>query len=986
MNKIAITHQNNTINYDDFNNKVNVFGIYLQSKDIKLNTMVALYLPRNIQTIIAIATLNKIKATFILFDKNTASKDVIKICNEHDIKYILSDEIFDNFNNLDINMVDSISPMPDMNNFIAKNQDDNNQHIAYINFTSGTTGIPKGVVVLQNSLIKKINSLISAYQIDNTSFIAQIARLSFDASISEIFAFLVSKSTLNIIDDAEKSSPSLLSLALNKNHSTHLYITPQLLNLLNPQMLPHLKVIISMGDKAIQSIVDTWASKVILINSYGPAEVTIATTSTILKPTDNPLKIGKALVDTDLYILDDNLSPLKQGEVGELYCASDILALGYLNNPILTKEKFLDNIFLNKNGFKRMYKTGDLAYFDENNDIIFVGRTDRQVKISGIRIELDGIEEILQKSPHIKHIAIVAYDNKLHAYIVPLNNVDNNTTPMLSTPLPDNKTLIDTIKNFAKEHLDNNLIPHHYHILNELPLSNHGKVDYKQLTHKNISSKTKKNNSQITSTQQTLITMWQEILQNSNISIDDDFFDLGGNSFNVIELISMIENKFETSVLASAVFSHNTIKKLAQYLDNEERNDKIDNKIVANTLIFHAKLDFDIIPNNTTITLSSAKKGIFVSGCTGFVGAYLIDAILKITNIPIYCLVRAKDKQSGKERIINNALKYDLQLKNTDNIRVIIGDLSQEKLGLNEQEYTFLQNNIDLIYHSGAMVNFVMPFSALKPTNIDGTKEIIKLAMVSKSYLNYISTLGIFGTTSRFTMQNQHYENEDLLNAKDFIAFDIPYIQTKWVADQLICQAQQQGLNATIIRPGYITFDSTNGMCNKDDFWSRLILGCMSIGHHPIMDNTYEEFIHINWCTQAIIDITNNEKSHGKIFHLCPNHETSLSISELFNKINQSGISINPIDFNTWLKKINTISNDHTFRPLLPVYDIKVSDFAINDYPALSHVNKDLHIVQLYKNSCRYDKSNTQDILGKQADTNEISLELIKKYMEQLTK
>lgn len=305
------------------------------------------------------------------------------------------------------------------------------------------------------------------------------------------------------------------------------------------------------------------------------------------------------------------------------------------------------------------------------------------------------------------------------------------------------------------------------------------------------------------------------------------------------------------------------------------------------TLIADTALDPNITCNRTLLNDVTEPKKIFLTGATGFVGAFLLDELLRQTQADIYCLVRSTDAESGKQRLQNHLESYLLWNESfSDRIIPVIGDLSQPLLGFSEQQFQLIASQIDLIYHNGASINLIYPYSVLKAANVLGTQEVLRLASQSKlKPVHYVSTLSVLSS-------DNSSDNTD----KEGVPYG-GYAQTKWVAEKLIIAARERGIPTSIYRLGRVSGHSQTGVCNTSDRLYRMIKGFIQLGSIPDMETTID-MTPVDFVSQAIVSLVHQKKSLGKIFHIY--NPQPISLTELLNWIRSFGYPLQKGVDNQW--------------------------------------------------------------------------------------
>ncbi|WP_157224258.1 non-ribosomal peptide synthetase [Nocardia paucivorans] len=437
------------------------------------------------------------------------------------------------------------------------------QHIAYVIFTSGSTGRPKGVAVTHTGLAGLVESEISRRGVTRASRIAQLCSPSFDVSLIEMLVAFSVGATLVIVPPTVFGGPELGEL-LRRQRITHLFVTPSVLESLDPDHPNELRTIVCAGERLGPEPVARWTRPGRRVhNGYGPTETTIfAVCSDGLKPGEQ-VHIGTAVPAMGTYVLDSYLRPVPEGVIGELYLTGPALALGYLARPAATAERFVANPFETTSG--RMYRTGDLVRRTSTGTLEYHGRVDFQVKIRGLRIELDEIDNILTTHPDIDYAATVGAmlpsgAQALVSYVLPRVTTEGGRVR------PDTAELTE----FLARTLPAPMIPAAIMVLDELPLTPVGKLDRAALPEPMLG--TRRFRAATTSTEQLVADTFAALLHPAGdrpVGADDDFFDLGGNSLLATQAVARIGTILGRRVPVTWLFGASTVAKLAARLDEQ---------------------------------------------------------------------------------------------------------------------------------------------------------------------------------------------------------------------------------------------------------------------------------------------------------------------------------------------------------------------------------------------------------------------------------
>lgn len=442
------------------------------------------------------------------------------------------------------------------------------QSLAYTLYTSGSTGLPKGVLIEQHSITNLALGQIEAFRIQPGSRVLQFAPLSFDASVSEIFTVLLCGATLVLPGpDAVLFGPPLQEL-LEHGAITTVTLPPSVLATLPDAPLPHLQTLVSAGERLPAELAERWQHRagLRLLNAYGPTEAAVcaaigdvtASAATASAATGQPA-IGKPFANTQAFVLDAHLQPVPIGVPAELYLGGVGLARGYANRPGLTAAAFIPNPFLPyqpaETASQRLYRTGDLACWRENGELEFLGRVDHQVKIHGFRVEIEEIEAALRQHPGLSDAAVVVdesdpADKRLVAFIV---------RPAGAETTPD-------LRRFLASRLPDFMIPSRFHELAALPLTPHGKVDRHALSALSSIEGSRPSPAAITPPrtppEEQLAAIWRDLLGVDEISVFDSFLDLGGHSLLLTRLAARIETEFGVRLPLRYLFDNPTLDEM----------------------------------------------------------------------------------------------------------------------------------------------------------------------------------------------------------------------------------------------------------------------------------------------------------------------------------------------------------------------------------------------------------------------------------------
>lgn len=568
-NKAAVRFENMKLTYQELNQKSNQLARYLREQyhnktheKIKPDTLVVLCVDRSPEMIVAILAVLKAGGAYVPIDPAYPDERIGYILKDTNAYIVITHEhIVERFKRLgygrrELLVIDSEKTQQKISKLAASNLNQFCQpfNLAYVIYTSGTTGRPKGVMVNHSAVVNLSYSMIDSLKLSENEKCSQYANYIFDASVYEIFPTLLIGASLYVVTEEQQRDLKLLIDFIIANKITKAFFPTAVFKRIIGDLGETSIRLIHVGGEALQGI--NALPKAELVNQYGPTEATVCCTQAVIADL-NLISIGKPLPNTQIYILDASLTPVPIGVIGELFVAGAGLARGYLNQPELTAERFINNPFVTENGrargFTRLYKTGDLVRWLANGNIEYIGRNDLQVKIRGFRIELGEIENAFLKINGIKQSLVQARDRATE---------DGKDKYLVAYYIKDHRITItqeEIIKNLSQS-LPNYMIPSAFMELDSFPLTISGKLNYQALPDPEFSSQDLYV-APTTEPEQQLCSVWQEMLGVEKIGITDNFFRIGGDSILSILLTSKMK-KFGLHFSVKDIFEQRTIRNL----------------------------------------------------------------------------------------------------------------------------------------------------------------------------------------------------------------------------------------------------------------------------------------------------------------------------------------------------------------------------------------------------------------------------------------
>jgi amino acid adenylation domain-containing protein/thioester reductase-like protein len=906
--KPAITFINKTLTYKELYLSVNKLVGCLNHEGVKPGTFIGIFMKRSGVLIESMLAVLKLRGVCVYLDPELPQERLAYIIENSKLSLILSTSdtapiSTENVNRIDVDHINSNDISDSFNN---PQNNFKSADPAFVIYTSGSTGQPKGVLLNHKMLVNLINS---EKDLDNIVFenkrILQFSTFNFDMSYHEVFVALCCGGHLVILEDEKKVDIQAFLHTVNQHQIQLLYLPTAYFHvLMTKNYINHLPSSIEHFLPAGEELVLTEELKeyvahnnVVIHNQYGPTETHVATTYQIHKDTifsqpERP-SIGKPIANAKILILSgEKLVPV--GIEGEICIAGDCLALGYLNNPDLTRQKFVPNPF---NAEHIMYRTGDTGRWMADGTIQFLGRKDLQVKIRGYRVELGEIESRIMDFEGITSCSVIADKSSTGESVL---------KAFYTSP---EKVCPNDIKEYLAQYLPDYMIPNNILQIEKIPLTKNGKVERELLsTYRESNLAANDFVAPETEDEKKLETIWKSLLGIEKVGLYDSFYDLSGNSIKIIILSSEIDKSFNKSITIRDLLVNPTIRKIASLLYGEK------SQIATIDLQKEAFLSSEFDMSIKGKLINSKKKTTLLTGATGFVGAFLLQELLINTDNTIYCLVRADDKNDAAVRIKRNLERYAINLdKVWDRIIAVPGDLSATYFGLSQSAYKDLSESVDRIIHNGAAVNHALPYGVLKNINVEGTRKIIDFAVNGTTIkpIHFISTVGVFShrDSIRNVDETSNIDNEKHLETEG-------YTSTKWVAEKICVLAIEKGVPITIHRLGLITSCSTKGIMNSSDWFPSLLKTCVQSGLlFTQMEKICLNLTPVDFAAAAIRHLMTLDFNRAQFRYHIVSPQT-ISLRDIFKSIESHEKSFTLISGNQWLEAIKKAKDGGTEYPI----------------------------------------------------------------------
>ena len=929
--EIAIVVNNKKLTYKQLNEKSNSLAHYLKNNiKIENNDLIGIMVNRSLEMIISILGVLKAGGAYIPIDPTYPEERIKYMLESSDAKALLTKKEIRNAKNyrnviyVDIENLDIYSLNGE--NLIHTNSPDD---LGYVIFTSGSTGKPKGVMIKQNNIVNFIFAMMKEFNFTVPCTIASITTVSFDIFVLESLLPLTNGMKVVVAIEEEQTNAELFNKICIDNNVDIIQTTPSRMQAFiestkDLDFIKNATHILIGGEPFPNSLLKSLKNLTTgnIYNMYGPTETTVWSTMKDLTHTDL-ITIGKPIANTQIYVLDNDLRPVPIGVQGEIYISGDGVVKGYLNNEELTKKSFVENPFI-KNTI--MYKTGDIGKYLDTGEIVCLGRKDSQTKVRGLRIDLEEIEKNIEANEFIKKAIVIKQT---------IDGKDFLTTYYTSSKEID----INKLKNDISKYLPKYMIPTYYVKLEKFPYTPNGKVDKKILPIPSIILGEEKENyiPPKTELQKKLNKIWEKLLNKTYIGINDNFFEIGGDSLLAMNL-NVELRKITNNITYQDIFRFPTISEL-----EEKINSKDDSPFLSK--IQDLSDSFENILKKSIKLNAQHKykpKGVLLTGATGFLGMHVLEQFIKKHDINIYCIIRDDEKITSRVKLYKKLNyyfgdKYDKLIDKR--IFAITGDITKIGFGLKQEELLNLANSVDTVINCAANVSHYGNYTDFYNTNVIGVKNIIEFCRSFKTKLYHISTMSVSGTKLDYSYPT--------INKQNSIKFDEScmyvgqklnnvYIHSKFEAEVQVLSAINSGLDAYILRMGNLMPRIKDGKFQQNlasnAFINRVKSFC-NIGYLPdYILNEPLEFTPIDVSANAIYKIVTHTNSQNRVFHIYnPNY---VSTKKLFNKAKKLKFDIKTVNEEEFKDKIKNILEDEEKKNTL--------DYLLND------LNNDLHLDYKY--------------------------------------
>ena len=797
-NNVAVVFGMQKLTYKELNEKANSLAYYLRKNGIETNDLVGIMVNRSLEMIIGMLAVLKAGGAYIPIDPTYPKDRIEYMLKNSNSKLLLTQEHlhditdFKNCVYIDLSN-DSIYSLPNDN----LNHTNTPEDLAYVIYTSGSTGLPKGVMLKQRNIINFVYGIMKEFGFTYKDTIVSITTFSFDIFVLESLLPILNGLKTVITSEEEQTDIKMFNELCKKNNVTIFQTTPSRLQAMLAKensfdFIKKLKYILIGGEPFPPALLKQLqeSSKARIYNMYGPTETAVWSSLKDLTNADK-INIGKAISNTQLYILDKFNNPLPVGVPGELFIAGDGVCKGYYNNLELTQKVFLNNPFVPN---ELMYKTGDLCMLLPNGEVEYLERVDNQIKIRGLRIELGEIESKILDYNGIEKVCVIKQTINNRDFISAYFTASKRINP-------------SSLKKYLSNYLPKYMIPSYFTVLEKFPYTPNGKIDKKALK---LPEEVLSNSREAeyiaprTDLEKQFCAIWEQILNVSPIGIHDNFFELGGDSILAMNL--NLELKSITDSISYAdIFKFPTIAELVK--KSKSKDEDYDFKYMEKNYDKYTNLlNSNIqVPNKNALKYQNCRN-VLITGATGFLGMHVLESFINKEKGKAYCIVRSEPGLTAGAKLHQKlnyyfGNKYDKLIGKR--IFALTGDICKTGFGLNQEDLSTISNDVDVVINTAARVAHYGNYYEFYNINVKSVQYAVDFCKSFNKKLYHISTLSVSGEAFDTSIANNKQNTPTLFRENNLYigqSLENVYVRSKFEAECLVLDSIIDGLDAYILR------------------------------------------------------------------------------------------------------------------------------------------------------------------------------------------
>jgi amino acid adenylation domain-containing protein/thioester reductase-like protein len=899
---IAVVDGDRELTYRQLDDAANALCDRLRARAVAAGDRVAVYLERGADAVVAFVAVLKARGTYVPIDTGYPSGRVEAVLESAAPRLVLTCASLAHRlpgatgedGRPSLVLVDGPAPAAEGKGTTRPRV--RSEDAAYAFFTSGSTGQPKGVVVGHRALANYVRAAFDAYRVRAEDRVLQAASLGFDLSLEEILVTLTAGATLVVRSAPPIESVQAFLAECVERRLTVLSITSALWHELTMRLAdgsatlpPLVRLVILGADVARPDVLASWqratAGSVRLVNSYGLTETTIV--ATVWEATREPLDgdwravpLGCPLRNVSAYVVDPKGDLAPVGTPGEICVGGLAVADGYLGDDALTAARFVVDPFL-RGG--RMYRTGDGGILRANGDLEFLGRADHRIKVGGVRIELGEIESRLREFPGVVEAVVVArttqageIELEAHAMGSAAEVTPAGLRAHLASLLPPA------------------VVPARLNVVERFPLTPAGKIDRRALAAVTVAVRSAEFVAPRSAVEKVVAETVAEVLGIAQVGVSDEFTSLGGSSLSAVRAASILQHRLGRRVPAHLLLESKSLKDVSEALEKSQEG-TTEAAALARALERDAILNPDIAPRRLQAARAPLST-VFLTGATGYYGAFVLADLLRDTRAQVVCLVRAQTAAAGMARVVAALARRGCAVDRAvlaSRVTIVCGDAERPHFGLTADAFRAWSESVDAVVHVAARVHMLLPYASLRASNVLAVESALRLATTGRpKSLHHVSTVEVLADAdprAPDALAERRTGSSPAL-------LETGYGQSKWVAEKLVEAARDRGVRAFIHRPGRLMGHSSTGAYNEDDFLVQLLDACGRVGAAPILDVAVD-ITPVDYASRALVRLVETEPA-GDAFHLVAPQAPAWSA--LLETILGLGYPLRAVPFTEW--------------------------------------------------------------------------------------
>lgn len=860
--------------YAQLNARANILAHALLALGVQREDRIAFLLPRDSRILVSMLGIIKSGGAYIPVDPDYPDERIAHILSDSGARYILTDGTRELERSININSL--LKNGNEQNPDVPVRRED----ICYIIYTSGSTGKPKGVMLTHGNIINYVadepeNRHVRVLK-ENRCSMASVTTVSFDMFLKEAFTTLMNGLTLVLADNEQSKNPDKLAELFRESGANAFNATPS--RMLQYMELPEMqealsgcRVIMAGGEGYPPALYERLNSitEAVLVNTYGPTEITVSCNGKLLN--DAAITVGAPLLGVVEEVMDIEGNPLPAGVTGELWIGGNGVARGYFGNPEMTAERFVER------GGIRYYKSGDLARWTEDGEIVILGRNDGQIKLRGLRIELGEIENTIGAQDGITGCVVLV--KTLHGQ-----------EHLCAYYTADREFPAEELREVLASSLTKYMVPTAYLQLDRMPVTPNGKIDRKALPEAKLMRREEYEAPQ-NEEEQAYCEIFEDVLQLERVGATDNFFDLGGTSLLVTQ-VTIDASARGLALSYGDVFANPTPRELAGIGKTAQEN--VDIEEISG--YDYGRIE-KLLAENTIDALRGGELrelgNVCITGATGFLGIHVLREFIRSEKGTAYCVVRGNEKLSAEKRLKGMLVYYFSDSFDElfgSRIVAVDGDITHTEL------FEYLAGlPIDTYINCAANVKHFSAGTDIEDVNVGGVENGVEFCKKKGCRFIQVSTVSVAGMSIDGQPDEQIKLDETML----YFGQDLSnkYARSKFLAERLILEAAADGLDAKIMRVGNLMARDEDGEFQANfktnNFLGRLkayhIIGCI-----PYADMGIDaEFAPIDYTAKAVLLLAKTP-AECRVFH--PYNDHTVFMGDVVETLAKEEIVITPCE------------------------------------------------------------------------------------------